>query len=541
MKYLIKAQWTLIGLTMSGAAISLPTIYPTEITNLKNVINNTTSNIVADTVDPNVFYVMPPNTGTSEVTGLHTITANVGFCKEMAQLQGYSRSSSERISRLEEQEFQAMGELNAIQKRLVSARDEAAQYITQNNLTELDYIDNRITQLEGNIAELNDKLTTCEGNSCQEFLDQLGREKEEKSKLIGRRQVLARQHTRSMGMYVRKQQAVKNIQLEYQEASEAWTTLANKIRSIQEEYIKLYKKFSELEGAQASISFDSSWDENVKVLAEQNQNRFAFKKIETRDSVIMTSVADVKNLPSTGSIMSFNIGGKFSEGALRLPAYPQDVVGNIRLSLLGVCPMLHPLDYNIPVENGTTKMKFGLTASYEYPSAFVAKAKATYNMHKLYQKIMSSGKKGGFFSSKSFTSVTEKTFFKDEFKVEWSEQDESVAFSEEEKAELEQGWRHQIFTRLAAIGLPAQSNPGAMVAPEVPKTGATVLGQSLTNNKVCNSNKYCAAATVGINVMDAIFGSSKSTASYTNVQDVDMTESMSRESMTYRPYITSYK
>jgi hypothetical protein len=540
MKLSMKTNLALMGLTMAPAVLALPTIYPTDLTNLKNVLNTTNSNIVADTVDKNVFYVLPPNTGTSEVTGLHTITANVGFCKEMSQLQGYSRSSSERISRLEEQEFQAMTELNAIQKRLVAAREDAAEYVTQNNLTELDYLDNRITQLEGNIAELNDKLYSCEDIRCQEFLDQLSRDKDEKYKLTTRRQILARQHTRAMGLYVRKQQAVKNIQLEYQEASEAWTNLANKIRSIQDEYIKLYTKFSSMEGAQASIAFDSIWDDNVKTLADKNKG-IAFKKIETRDSVIMTSVADIKDLPSTGSIMGFNMGGKFSEGALRLPAYPQDMVGNIRLSLLGVCPMLHPQDYNIPVENGATKMKFGLTASYEYPSAFVAKAKATYNMHKLYQKIVKTGKKGGFFSSKSFTSVTERTFFKDEFKVDWSEQDASVAFSEEEKAELEQGWRHQIFTRMAAIGLPAQSNPGAMVSAEVPKTGAAVLGQSLANNKACRLNKYCAAATIGINVLDAIFGSSKSTASYTNIQDVDMTESMSRESVTYKPYITSYK
>src|SRR4051794_25558549 len=95
--YFMKIR-TLTSLLMAGgmtalmaeSALATPTIYPKTLTFLSAIENPTNSNLVADDADPRVIWVMPPNTATSKVEGLHTLTANVGYCQEMADLQGYS-------------------------------------------------------------------------------------------------------------------------------------------------------------------------------------------------------------------------------------------------------------------------------------------------------------------------------------------------------------------------------------------------------------------------------------------------------------------
>jgi len=49
------------GLILSQNAFSLPTIYPMNETQLSKIFNTTNSNLVADSDDQHVIYVMPPN------------------------------------------------------------------------------------------------------------------------------------------------------------------------------------------------------------------------------------------------------------------------------------------------------------------------------------------------------------------------------------------------------------------------------------------------------------------------------------------------
>jgi hypothetical protein len=536
----MKTTVTLMGLTLAPVVMALPTIYPKDISFLDKIENGTNSNVIADTESKNMFYVMPPNTGTSKVNGLHSITANVGFCKEMSDMVSYSRLTSARLFEIGQKEYEAQVRREEIIEKLELARKDAAEYVVANNLSELSDLDDQITKLDQDILDRTERMETCNENTCEELRSQLRMLKQDRTTTRFRRDNLSRQHRQALSLYNRKQAQVKNLQDSLKEATDEWVNLRERVLELRESYHNIYRSFSAMEGAQATIHFDSQWDQNVATLKDNNPG-MKFNKIDTQNAVIMTSVADIKELPSTGSIMSFNMGGKFSQGQLNLPSYPENISGNIRLSLLGVCPMLHPQDFDISVPNSTEGMSFGLTASYEYPTAFTAKATATYNMHKIYQKIVNNKKKGGFFNSRTSSSVTEKTFFQDEFKVVWDIQDPSIGPNEAEREALENDWRHHIFARLAAVGLPANSNPGALVAPAVPKSGAAVLGNSLANNPQCKTNKYCAAATIGVLVLDAIFGNAKSTASYTNIQDVEMKEEWSRQSVVFKPYITSYK
>jgi hypothetical protein len=539
MKFNSKLSLALVSMCALTNAFAVPTIYPTKVTRLSEIQNQTNSNIISDSDDEKVFWVMPPNSGTSDVKGLHTITANVGFCKEMSDLQGYSRETVQRINDLMIQEKNAQNKVDAKLNELTSARQDLAQYVVTSRLEDLEHIDLRVDSIEIEIKSLSDQLLTCK-QFCNTLASQISALKTEKREEVLRRRDIVARSAFAARAYERKKSAVEGIIADLQSMDEAWNNLKTKLTTVHNLYLEIYSSFAKMEGARAAILFDNKWDTNVSSLREKNPG-FSFQKIQTQDAVITTSIANLASIPSGGAIMSYDVGGSVTDGKLMLPSYPENMTGNVRLSLLGACPILHPDYFDINLPNGSDVMKYGMTVSYEYPTAFVASAKATYNMHKLYEKIMKSGSKGGWFSSRSWSSIEEKTYFKDEFNVEWKEQDASNSYTEAEKAELEKEMRNQIFGRLAAIGLPTVSNPGELVAPTLPVSGAVVLGNSLENNKLCQSNVYCVAAGIGVKTLAAIFGSNSSSASYTNTQDVNMTESWSREKVVFKPWISSYR
>jgi hypothetical protein len=401
-------------------------------------------------------------------------------------------------------------------------------------------LDGRISQIELEMNVLNDKLRQCTQETCEEIRSQLRLFKNEKSQAVIRRSQLAREHTRAMTTYNRKVAMVKSIEQELDDHSENWKKIQKRVLEASDLYSKMFDRFADLEGGWATLTFNNAWDENIKNLRNQNSGK-SFQKIETKNAVFFASIPGTKDLPGKSSIMSLHLPGRTIQGEIKMDAYPENMVGSLRMSLLGVCPMLHPQDFGVDLVGGKEKLKVGLTATFEYPSVFTAKAVAKYNMHRVYEKIVKSKTKGGFFRSKKFNTVTEREFFKDSFKVEWIEQDDAVALSPEEKDHKEQEWRHQIFSRLAATAMAGSPNPGTLILPEAGQTGAAVLGRSLANNKQCQMNKYCAAATIGVNVLDAIFGRVETTTSYTNIQDKELVEEWSQSKSVYRPYIISYK
>lgn len=529
----------LLGSVLTTTAWALPTIYPTDVTLISTIKNTTNSNLVADNADPHTFWVMPPNSAYSKVGNLHSLTANIGFCREMQDLQTYSRRTLAHLAELEKEVAANEETFKQIDLKIQNARADLAEHAAINHLDELIKIDGKIAELDVQIQDLITKQHNCSSN-CRELREQTRVARNERMEEVKLRRQLYLQHSTSARAYESKRVALQGLLQELADAQVAVNRPKDTLTAIRSSFHKMYESFTTMEGGRASISFESGWDNNIEKLRQENPG-FSFNKISTQNTVITTSIADIPTLPVGGAILNYYIGGSVTSDKISLPSYPDNFSGNLRLSLLGACPALHPEYFDINVPNGTNEMKYGLIASYEYPSAFKVSAKATYNMHKMYSKIASSGKKGGFFRTKSWSKTEERTFFQDSFKVTWSEQDAANSISNEEKDELESQWRMSILSRLAVIGLPAVVNAGQLTIPQPGKSGALVLGEELAKNKFCSSNAYCTAAAVGLNVLDAIFGSSSSSASYTNVQDANLVEEWSREKVVYKPMVTSYR
>lgn len=522
--------------------LALPTVYPTDVTLLSSITNNTNSNLVSDSVQNKKVYVMPPNSAAAEVgKKLFLRTTHLGMCREMADLQSYSRQLSKDMADYQKRAEQKKKELDAVEVKRNEARQDFAKFATISNLQELADLDERIAFLNESIREKSDLAMNCTQN-CNVIISEIKEDRTELNASTARRRTLARQYTQELKTYEKLKKSVEGYDKQVAEIKTTWSELETDIENIQNKIVSIYKTLGSLEGAQASLKFTSNWDENVARLRDENPE-FEFEKIHTQNAVVTTSLPALEGIPSAGAIKSYGLSvGTPKQGMVEIPSYPEQMSGTVTLSLIGACPIEHPeyFDLNPEEDNSPEHMNYGMTVSYEFPTAFTVSATAKYNMYKMYQKIVKSGSKGGFFRKKSWSSVEEKTFFRDEFKVEWKAQDQSVDLTEAQKTDLEQEMRHNIFGRLAAIGLPAMPNPGALVAPTLPPSGAMVLGNALAKNKACQKNVYCAGATIAVNVLDAIFGSSLTTASYKNIQDVEMKEEWSRTSVVYKPWVTSY-
>lgn len=519
-------------------ALATPTIYPKDVTLLATITNPTNSNIVADDSDLKVIWVMPPNTAFSDTGKLHTINANVGYCKEMAQLQGYSLELSDKMFELKMKEVESEKESKAIQEKLSKARQDLARHISVNNLSEIQTIDERLEIITDEILALNEKLGTCT-QFCRETSLQIRDLKNEKKSLTTLRKKLITERSRDVREMERKKEAVKGLEKDLDDINLRWERIGNSLEGLRQKFHSMFATFGKLEGARTSLQFRSSWDDNINELQRLNPH-FDFKRIHTQNAVITINMLGGETLQGQGAVLGYELAGVYSEGKLSYPSYPANLSGNIRLSLLGTCPIIYPELFKLNLPSDTDQMKYGMVISYEFPSSFEVDVTAEYNMYKMYQKIAKSGRKGGFFRSKRWSSIEEKTFFRDEFKVHWNEQDVANSLTEEQKADYEKDIRDNIFARLAVIGLPNFSNPGELVTQDPGASGAVVLSSALSKNPSCQMNKYCMAASIGVKVLDAIFGSSSSSASYTNIQDVNMKESWSRKQVVYKPWISSY-
>ncbi len=515
-----------------------PSIYPLDITQLQQLTNLTTSNLVADDVNSKKVYVMPPNVAEAQVTGLHTISANVGFCSEVADLQKYSRRAAQKNNDLSEQELKAKPEVDKARNSLAEAREDASKFAAENKLSAIFDLDTQIQQKEDRLSTLYKLADTCQ-SACQPIHIEIMDTEKAKNQMMNDRRALARENVEQVRLYDRKKSLVDARLQNLTDLDDSFLKIQERLKNLRDDFHKMYASYAKLEGGRAAFTYDSHWDDNVATLRSSNPG-FDFEKINTQNAKLFSSIKGINDIPGDLAILAYEIAGTPKNNYMELIAgFPPAISSNIVLSLLGVCPMLHPEDFNINMPSHVSEMKYGLTIAYDFPTTVNLKASAHYNMYKMFEKIVSSGSSGGFFSSHSWTSVEERNFFRDSFSVNWIEQDPLNSVTEEQRLLVEHDMRAHIFERLGSLALPMAPNRDAIVqAGQPPPHGAVVVASSLMT--ACPANIYCVGASLLFTSLDAIFGSSSASANYKQIQDIWLDESWSQSKVILKPWVTSY-
>lgn len=521
----------------SGVVQAEPTLYPqgSNLSLLGNLTNDTNSSLLADEESPNTVWVLPPATGKAYVHGLHTKSASMGFCAELSDLQKYSREQQAEINNLAKRRNSKAAEAERLQKVADALEFEAEKFAADKQLTALVSMDERLAGFEERLSELYEQANNC-STACDAINEEIATVTASKKTMMRDRNDIARKNAEDVRIYTKKQRAAAAAKKNVKSVMQVYTDLIAEIYAIKDTYLKRYSSFGAMEGAYSSLVYETNWNENIEALRKANPG-IAFNKIATKNVKVMVENAGVPGFVGAGAVLAINVaGGKPQDNAFPFIAYPENLNTNVILSLLGACPMEHPKMFDV-VENSAQRMKFGVIVSYEYDSIFTAKATVSYNMYKMYQKIVSSGSSGGFFSSRSWTNVEERTFFRDSMDIVWDDRENTI--SQEQKDAREGEMRQAVLGRLASLALAnTPERADILAAAGAPVRGALVLSNELI--RACPGNIYCVAGASFARVLDAIFGSSKTTASYTNITDTKLTESYSGKSKISKPLITSY-
>lgn len=146
-------------LCMAEVAGAAPTLYPEHFNS--GIRNQTNSDLLADDESSRRFYVLPPSDAVAQVTGLHTVTANVGFCSEIAKLQRYNSDTLDLLNAMKTKDLNTKNQLEQQNKKYSLATEELAGYIVAANLHELASLDTKVYQLEKRLDDLYIQFRKC--------------------------------------------------------------------------------------------------------------------------------------------------------------------------------------------------------------------------------------------------------------------------------------------------------------------------------------------------------------------------------------------
>lgn len=524
-----------LSLFLGSRLYALPTLYPDYFN--KSIRNNTGSNIMADSESSHRFYVLPPNVSFSKVKSLHTVSANVGFCAEIAKLQEYNLDTVKLLNSLKDKDVQFKIQIETENKKLSSANEELSKYVLANNLQEISALDLKITQLEKRLDHLYIIARSC-NKECDAINSDIQTSQLLRAELTTRRFELSAGNVMLSNEYEKKKSYVESLRKNIESINTNWRELQRDLKDLYADFSRMYDAHSLREGGKVAIEYYSGWDENVARLQQDNPG-YSFEKIQTKNASIKMNAYSKNMLVPGGAVMAFDAGGISPNGALTLESFPANLNANVTLNLLGVCPLIHPELFGFKNEDPMRAISYGLTVAYEYPSRMKFDITAHYNMYRMYKIIKSQGSSGGFFSSSSWSNQEEEELFSDSFRVDWNVQDDKIQIPYEKKLAINADIRRQMLSRLASFLVMNDQSAKLGSIAQAPATGATVLADSL--NKTCSSHVYCKGASIVLNVLQAIFGSANNEQQIQQKTDVNMMERYSDSSVVMQPMLTTYR
>lgn len=526
---------TLVFLGFKAHAV--PTLYPDVVNTL--VRNTTTSSLLQDSVDSRLFYVLPPQNAVAQATGLQATTANVGFCREIAQIQAYSSQTLEMMNETTGQmnvlKNAALSQQAEIQKKLV----ELSQYASANNLIELSMLDQSLTQQQQRLAGLYEQSKTCK-SECDLLLKDIQNTLALNQELSRRRADIVVSRIVQAQEYEKRKSYLDGLNQQYEQNMKRLNDFNSIIRNLRKDYDSMYAAHSQREGAQARIDYNSGWTQNVSMLQMGNPS-YRFQKISTQNAMIRADGYQKQASLPQGSVLSFNFSGMEAKGSMALPSYPESLSGLVTLNLLAVCPMLYPESFGLDRSNPAvdpSQLKYGLTVTFDYPVEAKYDLEIQYNMYKMYWSFQAAGSDNSFFNPSTWSLAKEETLFQDGFKTKWFSNSHQSLMTVDQKRAIESDLRRQMLSRLAQQ-LAMKSSSNLNYTFDIPKSGAIVLANGLADK--CGFSYICQGASLGLNVLAGIFGSTEASQEYLQTINVTQTERYADHQIVMQSMLTSYR
>ena len=529
--------------SIASPALAVPTLYPRPGNRLPEVVNPTNSAVISDSRDANQQWVLPPLTGRTKLSGVFA-GANVGFCPEMSLLQSASFRLAQRIEANSlELETVYAPELESLRQQKAALALEAASFYEDAVADAIRDLEDAIDDAASRTEDLREQRDNCESDQCE---DEISEEIEE---IADQRRADRAELADLRREYRSTYQAHEALEEQAEALDEAMDDVealsARKLKRIIETKTllnEMYASYGKLEGALGNMNFQSGWQTNVQSLIAMNAGKgMTFNAINTHDArinvALVPGIGSASYLSSLPVVLDYTINGlnyNPLSPVQSLPSFPDSIGANVRLSLIGACPTLFPEEWNLERQDGVPL--FGLTASYQYDSAFRTKAVATYNLHKIYEYYKKVEEDGGFFSSE--TKVTEWKNESGEPVVNVEVFDES-GLSEAQINEIKEEVALMLLQDvLMAMGVPGPAGDNLDPMPP-PAPGAVVIADGLS--ATCGWSIWCLGGSWLLRGLHAIFGGSTAEASFKSTYDVNASRTYDIDRVQPRPAISSYE
>jgi hypothetical protein len=530
-----------------GAALpatAAPTLYPRSGNRLSEVTNPSKAVVISDTADRNVQWVLPPATGGTELTGV-SLTANVGFCEEMAFLQGTSRQLAERIAARSLEIDEKQPEIEALYGQLADLREDAARA----NTPEIQLINaarDRIEDIEYEIDDLRDALRDCDTDQCEDDIEEdIQALRAERTELRAEVRDLERLHRTQLRAYETANNLVDAKQDEIDDVERRLDNARESLLRARSQIFEMYRQYGTLEGGFGNVDFDTGWDTAIQQLRDANSGRgFVFTPIPTREVRIFPQILpgfhSDNYLAGLPAVLAYTVAGRtvrMEDNEHTFAALPPHIPANMRLSLIGACPIARPESWDLP-ENQSGSPLFGLRAEYQYPSAFRTNVTVTYNLWKVYEYMKSVSVDGGLFSTSTEVNESEST---DEG-TRWTFNffDESGLTPDqikEIKATIKAELMADVLRVMAVPSASAQSGTRDLMP--APQSGAVVLANGISDT--CGWwSPYCVGASWALRGLQAIFGGSETETRYQSQHNTSVSRSYADDAIQYRPATTAF-
>ncbi|MES0030367.1 hypothetical protein [Mesorhizobium sp. M0040] len=273
-----------------------------------------------------------------------------------------------------------------------------------------------------------------------------------------------------------------------------------------------YSQFAVMDGGFAHILFKDNWDDNIAKLKSDNPTKLV-SPVETQKLRMYFAIpgTDKGKFDLTGIPLfkAYTVQGQTFDMQTSQDSNlaMSDSLGvDLQLTALGACYLGYPSLFGSDV-----KPRFALATTFQYPRSYKLNVSAKYNIWQIYKYFSESGEKGGLFQSSSYSNTVEKNWGDSVFSIDWNDQDPNSQMTAEERRTATNEIKAQLLIDLAQLATLKVGN-GAVPAGTPGKSGAAVLSDSLM--KSCAFNTGCLATAISFKVLDAVFGSSKSSTSY---------------------------
>jgi hypothetical protein len=510
-------QSAVLVLALMGSGIkaySMPTIYPGSKSQLATLKNDTDSTIVAETTRNDHYWVLPPDNVYAYATNFGMPTTNLGFCKEMAGLQKVSDSFQANIDKLSADQMKFEEEANVLENRYYQLKADAERRaVSSDVLTKYSNLMSTLINLRSRNDEIRAQLKDC--NQDYACANTILAEININNKEIAKTEREIRNNTLYQSDEVLAyDRAVKqaNAVLEQSEKVRSRASRIFKdVTFIRDQLKDAYKSYGGLEGGVAQLSFESEWDNNIKKIREQNQDKAAsFDKMQVNQVKFYASVipnSSSSYLSTMPAVLDYRVNGRQGADVLEMEGYPKNLSGVLRLSLIGACPIAYPkLFQSENFKNG--KMLMNLSTEYSFNSSFNTNFKYTYNETHFFERVVKSGSSGGFFSSESWSEVRDRTIDTKTVAFDWSSSDPELQMDFAARRKFEREVMDLILVEVIKKSAD-QAEARTVTASPAPVVGAIVISNGL--RELCGSHIICNGGSWAFKVLASIFGSSTST------------------------------